>query len=1124
MTYSELQVSTHFSFLRGVSSCEQLFATGATMGMPALGITDRNSVAGVVRALYAAEQVEKDSGLVVRPIPGCRLDLVDGSSLLVWPKDREGWSRLTRLLTRGKGRADAQRGEKGRCFLHWDDVADHATGLVAALVPGRDGADPQALRWMADLFGEDARGHVCLTHQRRPGEALRLHRLAAEARAHGLHPLATGDALYHSPDRRMLQDVVTAIREKCTIDELGLRRERHIGRHLQPPAEMARLFRDHPDALAAVARVVERCTFSLRELSYEYPQEEVIGGRTAQAALATLAWNGLRHRFGPTPPDAYRKLLDHELELVGRMDYAPYFLTVNSIVQFARSQDILCQGRGSAANSVICFALGITSIDPVKHQLLFERFVSEERREPPDIDVDFEHERREEVIQWIYDSYGRDHAALTAVVSRFRTRGAIREVGKALGLPVDMTGALASQVWGWSNEGVPDSHVAALNLDAGEPRLALALELAKELIGTPRHLSQHPGGFVLTRSDLHDLVPVEPAAMADRQVIEWEKVDIEELGFMKVDILGLGMLGCIRRAFDLLAAHKGVAMTLASQVLQDDDPATFDMICEADTLGVFQIESRAQMSMLPRMRPKNFYDIAIQVAIVRPGPIQGNMVHPYLKRRSGVEKVEYPNAALEEVLKKTLGVPLFQEQAMQVAIIGAGFTPGEADQLRRAMATFKLTGGVGHFRERLIAGMRGNGIAQDFAERLVQQIEGFGSYGFPESHAASFAKIAYASSWMKCHHPDVFCAALLNAQPMGFYAPAQIVRDARAHGVRVDPVCVLSSDWDTIVGDAPAEGEDPALPGYDPASRAFAPAVKPAGERHVIPRHGWRPLRLGLRVVQGLSGEDAGRIMTARAKAPFASVEDLWRRSGVPLATLERLARADAFHALGLDRRRALWAIRGLGETPLPLLAGIERREEPVTLAKLTAGREVVEDYRATQMSLRAHPVTFLRPTLAARRFVRCAELGAHDGKLVEVAGIILVRQRPGSAKGVLFITIEDETGVANGILWPDRFEAQRRVVMSSAMVGLKGRVQVEGSVIHVIIDRVTDLTHMLRQVGEIDLPRLTARGDGATSGGTPDSRDGSWKDGTWQPAIRSDYHFRERAEDVIPIRSHDFH
>ncbi|SDA26413.1 error-prone DNA polymerase [Sphingomonas sp. NFR15] len=1092
MTYSELQVTTHYSFLRGASSPEELFKAAAALGIPALGIVDRNSVAGIVRGLVAAEELTAH-GVPIRLVAGCRLDLVDGASLLVWPEDRAAWSRLTRLLTLGKGRAVAHKGEKGRCFLHWEDVAAHAEGLVAALVPGlADTGDPHHLRWMADIFGRSV-GHLCLTQHRRPGEARRLHALADSARRFGLSPVVTGDVLYDIPERRMLQDVVTAIREKCTIDELGFRRERSADRHLKLPREMARRFRHHPQALAAAEAIVERCTFSPRDLDYQYPDEIVLSGRTPQTALEHLARTALARQFEGNPPPAYAAMLEHELGLVGEMGYAPYFLTVNSIMAYARSQNILCQGRGSAANSVICYVLGITSIDPIERKLLFERFINKDRHEPPDIDVDFEHERREEVIQWIYGTYGHDHAALTAVVSRFRSRGSIREVGKALALPEDMTAGLASQIWGWSSEGVPDAHVEALNLDKSEPRLALAISLAAQLIGTPRHLSQHPGGFVLTRDRLDDLVPIEPAAMAKRRVIEWEKGDIEELGFMKVDILGLGMLGCMRRCFDLLREHKGLDLGMASDALQTDDPGTYVMIQRADTLGVFQIESRAQMSMLPRMKPTEFYDLVIEVAIVRPGPIQGDMVHPYLKRREGKEAVTYPNAALKAVLEKTLGVPLFQEQAMQVAIVGAGFTPAEADQLRRAMATFKMTGGVGKFNEKLVGGMRANGIAQDFAERLVKQIEGFGSYGFPESHAASFAKIAYASCWMKHHHPDVFCAALLNAQPMGFYAPAQIVRDAREHGVTVLPPCVNASDWDTVLG-PPRAGARSAL----------------------------APLRLGLRIVSGLSGADVGKILMARAAAPFASVEDLWRRTGISTLALEKLARADAFHALGLDRRQALWAVRGLGAKPLPLFAAADARvsgaEPPVALVPLTAGREVVEDYRATQLSLRAHPLTFLRGELTRRGIRACGDLQhIKDGARVEVAGIILVRQRPGSAKGVLFITVEDETGIANGILWPDRFEAQRRTVMTATMVSIVGRVQKEGLVIHVVADRIVDLTALLGQVGEIDLPRLTMPGDGATHGGTIDPRDPQWRPG------RIDWHYRETAA-VIPVKSHDFH
>ncbi|UIJ45635.1 error-prone DNA polymerase [Sphingomonas cannabina] len=1099
MTYSELQVTTHFSFLRGVSSAEELFSAAALMGMPALGICDRNSVGGIVRGLVAAEAITKQ-GCPIRMVAGCRLDLVDGASILVWPEDRAAWSRLTRLLSKGKLRADPKRGEKGKCFLHWEDVAEANEGLVGALVPGMaDEGDPLSLRWMADVFG--TRGHVALTPHRRPGEALRLHNLAEAARRHGLTPLATGDVLYHTPDKRMLQDVVTAIREKCTIDELGFRRERSADRHLKTPEDMARRFARFPEALDAVEAIVERCTFNPRDLDYQYPDEIVMTGRTPQEALERLAHNALDRTFGGKVPPDYRALLDRELSLVRQMGYAPYFLTVNSIVSYARSEGILCQGRGSAANSMICYVLGITSIDPIERGLLFERFISEERHEPPDIDVDFEHERREEVIQWIYETYGHNHAALTAVVSRFRSRGAIREVGKALGLSEDLTGALAGQVWGVSGDGIEEKHSRALGVDTGHPRVALAIELANELVGMPRHLSQHPGGFVLTRDRLDTLIPIEPAAMPDRWVIEWEKLDIEELGFMKVDVLGLGMLGCMRCAFELMAEHKGHPMTLDSPEFQNDDKATFDMICKADTLGVFQIESRAQMSMLPRMRPRIFYDLVIQVAIVRPGPIQGDMVHPYLRRREGKEPVEYPNEALRDVLEKTKGVPLFQEQAMRVAIVGADFTGSEADKLRKAMATFKATGNVGEFRPKLIEGMLRNGISLDFAERMVKQIEGFANYGFPESHAASFAKIAYASSWMKAHHPDVFCAALLNAQPMGFYAPAQIVRDAREHGVEFLPPCINASAWDTCL--APGERTEkrerhPGFYGTDEEWEALA------------------PLRLGLRIVSGVGKEDVEeRLLKARAAGPFTSVEDVWRRSGVRPAVLERLARADAFRCFGHDRRQALWAVRALGEKPMPLGLA-DRREPSVALTPLTAGREVVEDYRAIQLSLRAHPVSFLRGRLDLLGVTPAAGLKqVRSGRKVEVAGVILVRQRPATATGVLFLTLEDETGIANAIVWRDRFEAQRRTIMTATMIGVQGEVQREGEVIHIIVDRIVDYSDMLREVGAIDLPRLAAPGDGAASDGPPRHP---------QPP-RSGNHWRSRRdEDSIPIRSHDFH
>jgi error-prone DNA polymerase len=1083
MTYAELQVTTHFSFLRGASSAEELFAAAANLGIETIGVVDRNSVAGMVRAWEAA----KATG--VRLVPGCRLDLVSGESLLVYPQDRAAWSRLTRLLSSSRPLepVDGKWQGKSECRIGWDDVERHSKGLIAALVTDRpDEAAAQALGRCRAVFGE--RAFAAISYQRRPGDLARIDGLDRLARAAGVTALATGDVLYHSPDRRLLQDVVTAIREKCTIDELGFRRERHADRHMKSAAEMERLFARWPHMIEASGEIAARCRFDLSQLAYQYPSE-VPEGTSPQQALEERVRSKAAERFPEGLPEAYEKQLGHELHLIEKLRYAPYFLTVYSIVEYARSQHILCQGRGSAANSVVCYLLGVTSIDPIKHELLFERFVSPERNEPPDIDVDFEHERREEVIQWIYESYGRNRAALTAVVSRYRARGAVREIGKTLGLPEDVTGALAGQVWGWSNEGVADRHVQDLNLDGSDPRLALTIQLARELIGTPRHLSQHPGGFVLTQERLDDLVPIAPAAMEDRRVIEWDKDDIDALRFMKVDVLGLGMLGCMRRAFDLLSDHKGARVTMAD--LQEDDPDVYKMIQKADTLGVFQIESRAQMSMLPRMKPKEFYDLVIEVAIVRPGPIQGDMVHPYLRRREGKEPVEYPSEALRKVLWKTLGVPLFQEQAMKVAIVGAGFTPAEADALRRSMATFKFTGGVSAFHDKMINGMLANGYTRDFAERTFKQIEGFGSYGFPESHAASFAKIAYASCWMKHHHPDVFCAALLNAQPMGFYAPAQIVRDAREHGVEVRAPCINESRWDCTL-EAP-------------------------GDRYL-------PLRLGLRLVRGLANNHAALIIAARAERPFASIEDVWRRSGVPVAALEKLADADAFASLGVDRRQALWQVRGLGDAPLPLFAAADARErEPaVSLRPMTDGKEVVEDYRSIQLSLRAHPLAFLRPELERRGIVRCADLARiKDGRKVEVAGIILVRQRPGSTN-VTFVTIEDETGIANAIIWQQKFEAQRRIVLSSAMISVKGTLQREGEVIHIIADRLEDMTPLLHSVGEMHFPHRPGPGDGVTHPGAPDPRD------KWEQKARDHYHrpFRVagKPDSVIEVKSRDFH
>ncbi len=1056
--YAELQVTSHFSFLRGASSCEELFAQAAVAGIEALAVVDRNSLAGIVRAHEAA----KATG--VRLIVGCRLDLADGTSVLVYPTDRPAYSRLCRLLSLGK-----KRGGKAKCRLEWPDLAAYGDGLIAVLVP--DLADAECafrLRRLRDAF-ED-RAYLALTLRRRPNDQLRLHDLSNLAMRLGVPTIVTNDVLFHEPARRILQDVVTCIRHNVTIDALGDRRERHADRYLKPPEEMHRLFGRYPEALARTLQIADRCRFSLDELAYQYPEERDDPSLTPQETLAKLTWEGAEQRYPEGLPGSVRASLQHELRLIEKLGYAPYFLTVNAIVRFARSQEILCQGRGSAANSAVCYVLGITSIDPGRNDLLFERFVSEERREPPDIDVDFEHERRELVMQWVFDTYGRDHAALCSTVIRYRAKGALRDVGKALGLPEDLIRTLSGQIWGWSEEGVEDRHVSELNLNPADRRLRLVLDLARQLIGAPRHLSQHPGGFVLTHDRLDDLVPIEPASMRDRQVIEWDKDDIDALRFMKVDVLALGMLTCMKRGLDLLSDHKGIHLDLAT--IPAEDPRTYAMIRKADTLGTFQIESRAQMSMLPRLKPRTFYDLVVQVAIVRPGPIQGDMVHPYLRRREGLEPVHYPKPELEKVLGKTLGVPLFQEQAMRVAIECAGFTPGEADMLRKSMATFKFTGGVSAFKEKLVAGMVANGYEAGFAEQTFKQLEGFGSYGFPESHAASFALIAYASAWLKCWHPDVFCAALLNSQPMGFYAPAQIARDAIAHGVEVRPVCINASRWDCT------------LEPTDDESR-FA-------------------VRLGLRMVRGLANAHAASIVLARAARPFASVDDLWRRAGVPQAALVQLAEADAFRpALGLSRRDALWAIKALRDEPLPLFAAASARiadgqseldETPVTLRAMTAGSEVVEDYRHVGLSLRSHPLSFLREDLRRRRMVSCADaMDARDGRWLEAAGLVLVRQRPGSAKGVMFITLEDETGIANLVVWPKVFEANRRTILSAGMIAVRGRVQREGEVVHLVAQRVADLSAELASVGGRDgsFPLPHGRGDQVRHGGSgPDPRE----------------------------------
>lgn len=1056
--YAELQVTTHFSFLRGASSCDELFEQAKSLGIEALGIVDRNSLAGIPRAYEAAN----NHG--IRLVIGCRLDLDDDLSVLAYPMDRAAYGRLCRLLSVGK-----KRGGKGKCRLAWDDLVAYGDGLIVVLLADlADDLCALRLRRLKAAFAD--RAYMALSLRRRPNDQMRLFELSEMAQVAGIPTVVTNDVLFHVPERRMLQDVVTCIRHNCTIDEAGFRRERHADRYMKPPEEMHRLFARYPEALSRSLEIAKRCKFSLKELVYQYPEERSMPGLTAQQALEKMVWDAVSKRYPHGAPEKVEKALHHELGLIGRLEYAPYFLTVNAIVQFARGEDILCQGRGSAANSVVCYVLGITAIDPLKVDLLFERFVSEERREPPDIDVDFEHQRREEVIQWVYDTYGRDKAALCSVVTRYRGRGALRDVGKVLGLPEDLTKLLSSQVWRWS-EGVGENQVKELNLNMEDRRLKLAFELANQLVGTPRHHSQHPGGFVLTHDRLDELVPIEPAAMDDRQIIEWDKDDIDIVKFMKMDCLALGMLSCMKRGFNMLEERYGEKYDLTS--MPDDDAATFKMIQKADTLGTFQIESRAQMSMLPRLKPAKFYDLVIQVAIVRPGPIQGDMVHPYLRRRDGKEKEDYPKPELKNVLGKTLGVPLFQEQAMRVAIECAGFSPGKADQLRRAMATFKNVGTISKFQQDLIDGMVERGYDEDFAKRIFKQLEGFGSYGFPESHAASFALIAYASSWLKCHHPDIFCTALLNSQPMGFYAPAQIVRDARDHGVEVRPVCVNNSRFDCTL--------EPTDTKNDKGEERFA-------------------VRLGLRMVKGLSNDHAAKIVAARQDRPFASVDDLWRRAGVPAAALVCLAEADAFlPSLSLARREALWAIKALRDEPLPLFAAaairenavIEELQEPsVALRPMTDGGEVVQDYGHVGLTLREHPMTFLRRDLSRRRIVTCAEaVRVRDGTWLETAGLVLVRQRPGSAKGVIFMTLEDETGIANAVLWVKTFEKYRRVVLSAGMVGIYGKIQREGEVVHLVAHRLTDLSEALASVGERNraFPLPHGRGDEFHRGIPPD-------------------------------------
>ncbi len=1143
MTYAELQVTTNFSFLRGGSHPDELVATAKALGLKALAITDRNTLAGVVRAHMAA----RDVGM--RVIVGARLDLQDAPSLLCLPRDRAAYGRLCRLLTLGQRRA-----EKGQCLLWLEDVAAHAEGQIfVALAPrnwdwrevaskpgeevqpgepvqpaGRnivslfqgegqkvapalstadaetqsEGPGPilfhDALRHLKSALGSPL--YLAASHLYRGDDRARIAAFDALAEKLGLGLVASNDVLYHGAHRRPLQDVLTCIREKCSIGAAGFRLNANAERHLKAPQEIGRLFKGFEHAVARTMEIAEACQFSLDELVYEYPDQPVPRGKSPQQHLEDLTWKGAAWRYPDGVPEKIKDSLIRELALIEKLNYAPYFLTVYDIVAFARGRDIFCQGRGSAANSAVCYCIAITNVDPNEIDLLFDRFISPERKEPPDIDVDFEHERREEVIQYIYERYGRERAGLAATVITYRGRSAVREVGTALGLSEDTISALAGMVWGTrSGDALPDKHVREAGIDATDPLIATTLELTHELIGFPRHLSQHVGGFVLTRGPLSEVVPIANAAMEERTVIEWDKDDLDALGLLKVDVLGLGMLTCIHRCFDLLAKHEKRPLTLAS--VPREDPVVYDMLCRADSIGVFQVESRAQMNMLPRLKPRKFYDIVIEVAIVRPGPIQGDMVHPYLRRRDGLEKEEYPSPAphegpadeLRRVLGKTKGVPLFQEQAMRIAMVAAKFSPEEVNQLRRAMATFRRVGTIGTLEEKMVSRMIARGYDPEFAARCFNQIKGFGEYGFPESHAASFAHLVYISSWLKCHYPVVFACGLLNSQPMGFYAPAQIVRDAREHGVEVRAVDVNFSAWDCT--------------------------LEPGG------RGAWA-LRLGLRQVDGLREEDAENIVRARpelasiAQMPevaFHKVQDVREHSGVSVAALERLAAADAFRSLSLDRRQALWEVRALARSgALPLFAWAEARDqggEPeVGLPVMPLSEHVVNDYQTLRMSLKAHPMSFLRERFTREGVCSCEALNhMRDGARVAVAGVVLVRQRPGSAKGVVFMTIEDETGVANAVVWPQALERFRKVVMGARLVHIRGRIQRHESIIHVVAEHLSDRSDWLALLTEAaqDLAIPLARADEVVR---PGPEPASWAPGR-----------HPRSERVIP-KSRDFH
>jgi error-prone DNA polymerase len=1250
MRYAELHCKTNFSFLEGASHADELVARGRELGYSALAVTDRNSLAGVVRAHIAA----KEAGLKL--LIGAELHPEDGPPLVVWATDRKAYGRLSRLLTVGRRRA-----EKGQCRLTLSDIAQHAEGLIAGVQGSGFGVQeetwnaecgvrnanaalktvlstqysvlsasslapsPQPLAPLRNLF--PGRCYLLAELFRGPDDAAELARLVALSKETGLPLVAAGDVHYHAPARQPLHEVLTATRLGTTVDRLAEHRFANAQRHLRPVDQIAAAFAAAPEAIRRTQEIADRCSFSLDELKYEYPEELAGEGFTPSEYLVYLAWKGARKRYPSGIPPKVRELLEHELKLIEELRYEAYFLTVWDLVRFARQRGILCQGRGSAANSAVCYCLEVTSVDPARTDVLFERFVSKERNEAPDIDVDFEHERREEVLQYLYDKYGRERAGMTAVVITYRTKSAIRDVGKALGLSLDRVDALAKQVEGReldraakipakedkhedpqgsgfgvqgsgvgvgcmsaakctevgsqkSEVGGQRSEIAAaaprpnpkvhrfsasilpgpwtldlgpwtdspaaqmlarraseVGIDPLSPLGRRLVHLVCELVGFPRHLSQHVGGMVMTQGPLCELAPIENAAMPGRTVIQWDKDDLDELGILKVDCLCLGMLTAIRKCFDLIGngereasasrwggparemesyrgayAPRSPKLTLAN--VPPEDPRVYDMICRADTIGVFQIESRAQMSMLPRLKPRCYYDLVIEVAIVRPGPIQGNMVHPYLRRRSGEPVPDYPTPEIAAVLNKTLGVPLFQEQAMRLAVVAAGFTPGEADQLRRAMGAWRRPGIIDQFRKKLIDGMLGRGLSREFAEQVFNQIRGFGEYGFPESHAASFALLVYVSAWLKCYYPAAFAASLINSQPMGFYAPSQLIRDARAHGVRVLPVDVNASGWDCrlenvgCMSAAKCTGEegrrsevggrrsevrgrrsevrgqgsgfrvqDAAVPGTEysvlstqyPCSTSDPPTPDPRPPTSDLRSPTSAPaLRLGLRLIGGLPQAAAQKIEAARRDGPFRSLDEFVRRTGLSQAIVSRLAEADVFGSLAIDRRAALWQALGQEKRvrSMPLLAGLDDDEPAAVLPPLTMSEQVFADYRTSGLSLKGHPVGFFREQLTAIRVTPASELdGVHDGRHVRVAGIVLIRQRPGTARGITFVTLEDETGVANLVIKPPIWDRYYQIARRSPAWIAHGCLENREGVIHLVVSRLEDLSARLGEL-----------------------------------------------------------